>query len=761
VGLPVEIVGADAVRKLIAGTILGDEAARRSRGENAAPAAQLGSVRLHPHQISAIGRIHSALEEFGGALLCDEVGMGKTFVALAIAKSFARCIVVAPAALRDMWSQQSRIAGGNIPFVSFEQLSRGRPPDGHLDLVVVDEAHHARNPATRRYRELSRMVMRSRVLLLSATPVHNTRCDLTALLALFLGSRAESLSAAEIGRCVLRREIESAGLSSQIPEAGALRWLELRDDSRIPESLMSLPPPLPPRDGGFGGVLIARSLVRQWCSSDAALESALRRRLGRSLALIAALESGHYPSDSELSAWTIADDSVQLAFPSLVATPVAESPAMLDAIRSHRDALRKLLGSLKRDSSRDAERARLLSGIRRAHPGVPIVAFSQYAETVNALFRELRREAGVAALTAKGARVAGGSLTRREAISRFAPRASGARAPREAERIDLLLATDLLSEGVNLQDAGVVVHLDFPWTAARLEQRLGRVARLGSERGRVHAYGIRPSAAAEVLIRIEATIRKKMQETGGAIAPVRHLLPEESLGESVCAPSLDGTAPAPTRAAELIRAILERWIDERPSPPEPMSALESDFTRVAAVASERDDFLALCTFRGRFVLLTSDAGCITDNPAKLLEVLLHAEGSPIDPLREWMDASISSIESHFRTKRTVGLAAESAGIAHTRRLALRRVSATIQRARPHARSRILRLGTAARLTILGRMSAGAESELTRMASLTMPDEEWLSAIAGYNTSSPDETSVSESGGSGDDARIVAVLLLQS
>ena len=44
----------------------------------------------------------------------------------------------------------------------------------------------------------------------------------------------------------------------------------------------------------------------------------------------------------------------------------------------------------------------------------------------------------------------------------------------------LLLTTDLASEGVNLQDASVVVHLDLPWTAARLEQRVGRVARLAS-----------------------------------------------------------------------------------------------------------------------------------------------------------------------------------------------------------------------------------------------------------------------------------------
>ncbi len=512
-GLPVEVVSADAVRRLIATHMLtGSVDPSHASGQGETVDAKLGSVTLHPHQVSAIRRIESALEEFGGALLCDEVGMGKTFVALAVASRFQQCVVVAPAVLRDMWSQQSGIAGVELPFVSFEQLSRGRRLKDRFDLVVIDEAHHARNRTTRRYEGLSTMVMQSRVLLLSATPIHNSQRDLTALLALFLGSRSASLSRAEIARCVIRHEVETSGLASRIPEAGALRWLDLTDDRRIPDQLMALPPPLPVRDGGLGGVLIARSLVRQWCSSDAALESALRRRLGRSLALIAALESGHYPSEGELAAWTIGDDSVQLAFPSLVATPIGETAGLLSVLRRHQDALRELLRSLKRERSRDADRAQLLAGIRHEHFGVPIVAFSQYAETVNAMFRELRREAGIAVLTARGARVAGGSLSRREAISRFAPKASGVRAPREAERIDLLLATDLLSEGVNLQDAGVVVHLDLPWTAARLEQRLGRVARLGSQHSRIFAYGIRPSPAAEVLIRMESTIRKRWRK---------------------------------------------------------------------------------------------------------------------------------------------------------------------------------------------------------------------------------------------------------
>jgi len=756
VGLPVRIVSAEAVKELIARQLLADEAI----GERDSSTPQLGSVRLHPHQISAIRRIQSALDEFGGALLCDEVGMGKTFVALAIAKAFPHRIVVAPAVLRDMWSQQSRIAGVPLPFASFEQLSRGRCPDGPFDLVVVDEAHHARTRAARRYRELSSMVMRSRVLLLSATPVHNSRRDLTALLALFLGSRSESLSLAEIGRCVIRREIEAAGLGAQIPEADALKWLELVDDRLIPEMLMSLPPPLPVRDGGVGRVLISRSLVRQWCSSDAALESALRRRLGRALALIAALESGQYPSEAELSAWTIVEDSIQLAFPSLVAGAADETAALLDAIRTHQSALREILQTLKRDGSRDAERAQLLIEIQRAHRGIPVVAFSQYAETVNALFRELRREPRVAALTAQGARVAGGSLTRREAISRFAPHASGAHAARDAERIDLLLATDLLSEGVNLQDAGVVVHLDLPWTAARLEQRLGRVARLGSQRRRVFAYAIRPSRAADVLIRMESTIRRKTQEAENAIGRVRHLLPEQSPEESLRMRGLDATSHAPASVTERIRKILKRWLAERLSPVKAMSEPESDFIRVAAVVSERNGFLTLCSLRGRFRLLASDDVRVSDDPGKVLDAVLDAEGSPVKPLADRIDSSLSAIEIYFRANRTIGPASEMADVAHARRVALQRVSATIQRARPHVRSRVLRLGTAARHAILGRLSAAAESELIGIVSLPMPDEEWLSAVAGYNASSQAVATILETGGSDDDSRIVAMLLLQ-
>ena len=733
--LRVEVVSSRAVRELIARTILADETASDQATPSPIPITpeRLGSIALRPHQISAVRRLNAALDEFGGALLADEVGMGKTFVALAVAARFHRPIVAAPAVLRDMWSHQARLAAMDIPFLSFESLSRGRHVDGSFDLVVIDEAHHLRNPATHRYRELSRIAMRSQVLMLSATPVHNKRRDLVALLAIFMGSQAESLSATEISRCVVRRDVESAGLVESIPRTSELVWKELRDDADVPAKLLSLPPPLPVRDGGVGGVLIARSLIRQWCSSDASLEAALRRRLARSIALISALESGHYPSLEELSAWTVADDSVQLAFPSLVATPQSNSTDLLSTMQEHGKALREVLHSLNPGHPRDKERAEFLREIRRTHRDIPIVAFSQYTETVNALFRELRNEPRVAVLTARGARVAGGALTRHEAISRFAPRASGFAPPRDIERIDVLLATDLLSEGVNLQDAGVVVHLDLPWTAARLEQRMGRVARMGSAHHQVYAYGIRPPAAAEILIRLEATIAAKVVEAE--------------------------LTKVPTAVDERIRSVARSWSAPGIVPPDDRLSLTSETVYIATIESRRSGFLAICTRRARPSLLAWDGRRVTSEPSELLDVLVHATGRDMAPRVQMIDSAIDVINGHFRSGHIVALADSlSVAAARTRRAALRRVSAIVQRARPYARSRMLELATNARTSILGRLGVAAELELMRQAKTDLGDEEWLRAVGDSACAAIPEISVRDPGRESSVERIAAILL---
>jgi hypothetical protein len=160
------------------------------------------------------------------------------------------------------------------------------------------------------------------------------------------------------------------------------------------------------------------------------------------------------------------------------------------------------------------------------------------------------------------------------------------------------------------------------------------------------------------------------------------------------------------------------------------------------------------------VLLTSSARGISDDPAALLATLAHAEGPPVTPAGVMIERSLGFVEAYFRETRTVGAAAGMTAVALARRAALRRVSATIERAKPHTRARFVHLGAAARRAILGRMNSAAESELARIVSREMPDEEWLLAAAGSDDSARVSASPSEAGESDDHPRILAVLFLQ-
>ncbi|MDQ2931172.1 MAG: DEAD/DEAH box helicase, partial [Gemmatimonadota bacterium] len=485
----------------------------------------LGTITLHAHQQDAVDRLRVLLREHRGAMLADEAGLGKTYVAAALMRAAAHPLLVIPAALRAMWRDALLVAGVRATIVTYSALSRGTVPAGDFDLIVLDEAHHARTASTLRYAMLASLCARATVLLITATPVHNRRAELSALFALSLGARAYTMSDAGISALIVRRAREDIAAAVKVPNAAPPVWLPVHDDSPLLHALLALPPPVPPSDGGAGGILLTWSLLRQWASSRGALAGALRRRIARGIALESALEEGRYPDRRELRAWSCADDAIQLAFPQLVAGPTAEPHALLRLVREHLDAVRALLSRARDGADIDASRASAIHELRARHPGEKMLAFSQYADTVHAMYEQLHGIGAVAALTSRGARIASGRLSRQEALARFAPRASGVAPPPAAERIDLLLTTDLASEGLNLHDASVVVHLDLPWTPARMEQRVARSRRIGALHARTYSYALAPPASTESVLAVEQRLRAKLRTMEEVIGSTGAVLP--------------------------------------------------------------------------------------------------------------------------------------------------------------------------------------------------------------------------------------------
>ncbi len=497
------------------------------------PPRTLGAVQLLPEQVAAVLDVRQAIHRHGGALLANDVGAGKTFTALAVAREYEYVHIIAPATLLPMWNGAVRTALPDARAVvhlhSLNRYSRGsHQPFRHAGstLVIIDEAHRLRNPATASYRTIARLMAGCDLLLLSATPLHNELTELHTLCALFTAHAAPNESPpADV--IVRQPSTESDSLSIQpVPDRQPNKLTKGRPLPTIPptrrhpgrsilqneqtlELITTLPPPLPTHDGTAAEALIRIGLLRAWCSSDAALTHAVRKRHMKCLAMRDALLSGRHLTNTELRSWLVADGYDQPGFPELLASHYVESAPLLHTLGHHIDAIATLARHHTAQSIADAQRAAILQQIVARHDGIPVIAFSQYERTALALYRALVNLGGVGVLTGRRGRIASGSIDREQLLGMFAPHAQGKPPPPPHQVVRLLITTDLLAEGVNLQDAGVVVHLDLPWTDALLRQREGRCTRPGSPYPVVHVYRIAPSRAATRALGAEMRIIRK------------------------------------------------------------------------------------------------------------------------------------------------------------------------------------------------------------------------------------------------------------
>ncbi|HSR91639.1 MAG TPA: SNF2-related protein, partial [Gemmatimonadales bacterium] len=142
---------------------------------------------LREDQRQGVRRALCTLIRYGGALLADPTGSGKTYSALAVGSLWqgrGGVVVLAPAALLQQWRRTAEQLHVTIQAHSHERVSRGALPSVRPHLVIVDESHWYRNPCSRRYRTLAPYLAGRHALLLSATPIVNRLIDLAHQLLL-------------------------------------------------------------------------------------------------------------------------------------------------------------------------------------------------------------------------------------------------------------------------------------------------------------------------------------------------------------------------------------------------------------------------------------------------------------------------------------------------------------------------------------------------------------------------------------------------
>ncbi len=161
----------------------------------------------------------------------------------------------------------------------------------------------------------------------------------------------------------------------------------------------------------------------------------------------------------------------------------------------------------------DRKLAALQRLVTETYPGDKLLVFSQFADTVEYIARNLR-ERGIRGL----AGVTGQSADPTELARRFSP-VSNECADRIApsDTLRVLIATDVLSEGQNLQDAHIVVNYDLPWAIIRLIQRAGRVDRIGQSAPEILCHSFWPADGVERLLNLRSRLRDRLHENAEVV----------------------------------------------------------------------------------------------------------------------------------------------------------------------------------------------------------------------------------------------------
>jgi len=542
--------------------------------------------------------------QFSGGLLCDGVGLGKTFIGLMLIERLLferkRVLLLVPKAARvGVWESNLKKylpdvygAFSNLQILNHTDLMReGDYPElvsqmsERADVVLIDEAHNFRNlvkeagKKTSRTTVLYRLTKGKQVFLLTATPINNSVYDLMHLIEYFArdthhfsgigiptlrghfrklddalrtqnhgGDVTDMVSAERVlsddtlfkglvvqrSRAYVRRSMQTeeggqlvvfpqrqqpvvAGYSLAATYGRVLDLVTEKFNKEVPLLRLPMYSPIVYRldkkakvdalDEGRQRqivILIRTLLLKRFESSAVAFESTcedlfwkltkfieayddstFRRINQRHRALLERITEsrarrGHHDTneldrmddDAETELEEDAEDTLSPRTHNITAM-------VIDAVQDV-DELAQILNALTHFSPSHDDKLQTLIHLMQSDPQLSrqkVLIFSEFRDTAQYIARELRN-AGVDALETIDSGSRGGIA---DVVERFSPYYNGSSSPELAAKglreIRVLVATDVLSEGLNLQDATCIINYDLHWNPVRLMQRIGRVDR--------------------------------------------------------------------------------------------------------------------------------------------------------------------------------------------------------------------------------------------------------------------------------------------
>jgi hypothetical protein len=315
------------------------------------------------------------------------------------------------------------------------------------------------------------------------------------------------------------------------------------------------------------------------------------------------------------------------------------------------------------DASQDTKLNTLCDLLLRKHSDEKVIIFSQFADTVHYLESEL----GACGLD-RFAGVTGDSSDPTGFAWRFSPESNEKRdqiGPQDELRV--LIATDVLSEGQNLQDCAIVVNYDLPWAIIRLVQRVGRVDRIGQRAERILCYSFMPADGVERIIRLRARVRQRLWENAEVVGTDEAFFEDDRNDQAVRdlftenAGILDGDADAEVDLASYAYQIWKNAVTADPKlekivPDLPPVVYSTKPHRPASAAPEGVVvYLRTAEDNDALIWMNKHGGVVTESQKTILDA---AKCSPDTPalvrLENHHDLVRQDVEQVLKEEKSVG-----------------------------------------------------------------------------------------------------------
>lgn len=642
--------------------------------------------KLYNFQKDAVLAIINKLEKYNGCILADSVGLGKTFTALAVIKYYENrnksVLVLCPKKLNENWItfrsnyKNNPVAGDRLRYdiLFHSDLSRDRGLSngmnleninwGNYDLIVIDESHNFRNGGNidedddvdiwdedapkkkeNRYQRLMKRVIRAgvktKVLMLSATPVNNRFNDLKNQLQLAYEGKDEIINEA----LELDKGIDVVFANAQ---RAYTTWSKLPSDERTTEELLNrlnfdffqlldavtiarsrshivkyydtkdigkFPTRLTPIarrpiltdlssainfteiaellnhlnlsiytpslyllesarddyeinfdgsgisiDGREKGLrkLMATNMLKRLESSVNSFRLTISRidnYIGETIQLINEFEKNHVNKSVDVTDFIDDFDSYDVEDDALVGRKSKVNLNDMDYLSWRHDLsvdkekLDLLLVMLQDITpEHDSKLQMLYDDLRHKfnnpinHENKKVIVFTAFADTADYLYRELsgriKSECGLNVALITGTTdgkctIPKFPLSFNNVLTYFSPKSKDRATiyPKATEEIDVLIATDCISEGQNLQDCDYLINYDIHWNPVRIIQRFGRIDRIGSENDVIQLVNYWPDMELDDYIKLKGRVESRMKATVLTSTGDDNLLSENEKGD--------------------------------------------------------------------------------------------------------------------------------------------------------------------------------------------------------------------------------------